>query len=241
MIVNPGIMIHKLFPVAIYENVFPNIDNTKLETLILEWGKELRPSSNLYLDKIVKNYKDIHGIGEVQYTVNGKTSFFDRNLNQLHKKEEFADLLWAINESTFQYFKEVGHDVDLLPFLKIGKMWFNINRVGSYHGKHIHRNSYLSGVYYIKASDKSAPICFDDPKLPLRMFEVDSNPDSPYMIEYKEFFPESGKLLLFPSYLQHEVKQQIHENDERISISFNIDFDYRELSKFEEQHEQDNV
>jgi len=232
-------MIHNLFPVAVYENCFPNIDNNKLEKTILEMEKNVFPEKEMQLNKILTNYNTIHHIGPVQYTINGKTSFFDREYNNLHKKEEFQDLVYYINESVIQYFSKVGYDLNLIQFLKIGKMWFNINKVGSTHGKHIHRNSYFSGVYYVKSTPNSPPICFEDPKIQMRMYEIDSNPDSIYNIEYKEFFPEPGKLILFPSYLQHEVPQFTDEDGERISISFNIDLDYRELSKFEEQMEND--
>ena len=103
--------------------------------------------------------------------------------------------------------------------------WFNINEKGSYNTKHIHPNSDFSGVFWLKAPMNSGDIVFDSPHNFSSFMERIS-----YTEKFKNdtgctdryfFNPIEGKMLIFPSSLEHEV--QPNESDEdRISVSFNI-------------------
>jgi len=68
----------------------------------------------------------------------------------------------------------------------------------------------ISGVYYVKMPDDAGSIVFDDPRGPLPPF------DSKLVIS-----PLAGDLVLFPSWLIHQVTPT-PGNEERISIAFNI-------------------
>jgi len=103
--------------------------------------------------------------------------------------------------------------------------WKNINEPGNFNVKHNHPRSNLSGVLWIKAAKDSGNIVFTSPHIFNRYQELDSYTDefklnsNCYMTYY--FPPKEGRLLIFPSDLEHEVKENKSDED-RISYSFNI-------------------
>jgi uncharacterized protein (TIGR02466 family) len=81
-----------------------------------------------------------------------------------------------------------------------------------------------SGVYYVDAGDppnadrpKSGAIEFLDPRAGAEMMAA---PGLPFG-ETKSFIPETGQMIVFPSWLKHMVHPYWGDND-RISIAFNI-------------------
>ena len=105
--------------------------------------------------------------------------------------------------------------------------WKNINQPGNFNIPHCHPRSDLSGVLWIKAPKNSGNIVFESPEIFNRYKELDSYSDefkcnsNVYMTYY--FPPKEGNILIFPSNLQHEVKEN-KSNEDRISYSFNIKF-----------------
>ena len=103
--------------------------------------------------------------------------------------------------------------------------WKNINEPGNFNVKHNHPRSNLSGVLWIKAPKDSGNIVFTSPHIFNRYQELDSYTDefklnsNCYMTYY--FPPKEGRLLIWPSDLEHEVKENKSDED-RISYSFNI-------------------
>lgn len=109
--------------------------------------------------------------------------------------------------------------------LKIESMWININHRYSYNSLHIHPNSYISGVYYVKTPENSGELVLRNPSNIQSMFTPSS-----VIKSFNEFnsskwtiSPEVGKLVLFPSWIEHEVTQNL-SNEDRISIAFNTNF-----------------
>jgi|TARA_B100000131_G_scaffold162261_1_gene156935 uncharacterized protein (TIGR02466 family) len=103
--------------------------------------------------------------------------------------------------------------------------WKNINEPGNFNTKHYHPRSTLSGVLWIKTPDNSGDILFESPHEFNRFNELDC-----YTDEFKNetnfyntyrFSPKEGKMLIFPSDLQHQVNPNKSKED-RISYSFNI-------------------
>jgi uncharacterized protein (TIGR02466 family) len=133
---------------------------------------------------------------------------------------ELAPLLFEISVRLNKLHKElqlINSSVQV-----IDNMWANINSPGSYNLLHLHPASCFSGVYYIKGNEKSGSIRFRNPNLPI---EYVLGPK--YIQEYNGFnsaswkiFPEPGKLLIFPSWLLHDVSPNQDDTD-RFSISFN--------------------
>ena len=103
--------------------------------------------------------------------------------------------------------------------------WININGPGAYNILHSHPNSHLSGVMWIKAPKNCGVISFDNPNGHQTYTEINS-----YNQEFNDQFfihhsywlpPIEGRMIIFPSHLQHEVREN-NSNEDRISVSFNI-------------------
>lgn len=154
----------------------------------------------------------------LKYPKGSYTSFYSRDcvfdLSKLQELKKF------ISESVKAADRYLGFDEDL----KFTKSWFSINRQYSFHEQHHHCPNIWSGVYYLQADQNDATISFLNKNL------IDTGwPYRSKKIENTEFNstqtvirPETGMLLVFPSYLHHKVDQQNSTND-RITIAFNMD------------------
>ena len=108
-----------------------------------------------------------------------------------------------------------------LPKLQICDYWWNINNKGDYNHAHHHRDSILSGVYYIDVPDENmGDIHFereDDAEYFLPRFMPGRNQITAVRASYK---PKTGNGLIFPSWVKHSVDGNQSDNP-RISMSFN--------------------
>ena len=100
--------------------------------------------------------------------------------------------------------------------------WASICRNGAYHAPHSHPDSAWSGVDYVDAGTtnpnhaRSGVLEFLDPRAGV---EAVSAPGDPYG-EPVRVYPESGLLVIFPSWLFHWVHPYAGESP-RIAVSFN--------------------
>jgi uncharacterized protein (TIGR02466 family) len=82
---------------------------------------------------------------------------------------------------------------------------------------HADYSAEISGVYYYQTNGKDGDICFINPFNAARYFDfgrVSSRSNNIYT-------PTVGRLLLFPSYVQHKVRPNKTDNT-RISLAFNF-------------------
>ena len=97
------------------------------------------------------------------------------------------------------------------------KQWINISPTGAFNTYHTHTNSDYSFVLYL--TETTTPITFVHPHLHLGAFNhIRSVKPSPQ--ETYDILPKPNELLIFPSYLPHQVGENTG-NDDRISISWN--------------------
>ena len=103
--------------------------------------------------------------------------------------------------------------------------WININPPEAFNLKHNHPTSDLSGVLWIKSQKDCGNIVFDSPRSFATHQEVEC-----YIEDFKDnnnyfhsfsFEPVGGRLIVFPSHLDHHVEFNKSQED-RISVSFNI-------------------
>lgn len=100
--------------------------------------------------------------------------------------------------------------------LQITQSWLNYCKPGEYHHKHVHPNSLVSGVFYVKADKQNDKIMFyQDGYQQLQIIPSEWN-----VFNSRSWWIEvnTGDLLLFPSHLTHSVEPV---QNERISLSFN--------------------
>ena len=111
--------------------------------------------------------------------------------------------------------KQIG-----VPELSLKSFWCNVNTYGDYNTLHNHRGSILSGVFYVDVPDENmGNINFqrsDDIEYYLPPLKEYNN----FTGEKASYKPETGKVLIFPSWLKHSVDGS-RSKKERISISFN--------------------
>ena len=92
---------------------------------------------------------------------------------------------------------------------QIQNSWFTLMKEHCYIHTHNHGRSDISGVYYYKTYGIDSKLFFQSPHQWSDRFIIE---------------PKVGKLILFPSWLQHGVMTH-NTNEKRISLSFNIIFD----------------
>ena len=110
--------------------------------------------------------------------------------------------------------------------VKISNMWAIINTGGSTNSKHQHGNSTISAAYYVRAPENCGDIVFYDPR-PAPVFYYPRALGSNLLnAQVNSITPKEGALVLFPSYLDHSVNENL-SSDERIVISFNITIQIR--------------
>ena len=112
--------------------------------------------------------------------------------------------------------------------LKLDSLWANVLKPGAAHSGHLHPHSVLSGTVYVsvpqprRGSPRTAgAIRFEDPRLPLMMAAPPRRADAPREAQtFVTVDPEPGLLLLWESWLRHEVLPHTGAGP-RISLSFN--------------------
>jgi uncharacterized protein (TIGR02466 family) len=128
-----------------------------------------------------------------------------------------SNLLKEIALMTSPVLKDLGVPKEL----ELTNAWININPKNSFNQVHIHTKSMLSGVYYVSANEHSGDIVFhNEAKLNMLygMFTDANNKNTYSSVKYK---PETGKIILFPSWIPHGVNINNSQED-RISIAFNL-------------------
>ncbi len=132
----------------------------------------------------------------------------------------FKDLVTVLDAHVAAFAKDVQFDLGDKK-LQLEDIWINILPEGGIHTGHIHPHSVISGTTYVAMPDGASAIKFEDPRLPMMMAAPTRVKDA--RDELRTFFyakPEVGDVLLWESWLRHEVPMNMSE-EERISVSFN--------------------
>jgi len=125
-----------------------------------------------------------------------------------------------------------GYDVPTLQRLHIAdSTWFHVTRRGGYFASHNHAMASWSGVYCVSAGGEapdhpdSGALVFANPHASNYMFMDYSvvNLRPPYNQAAHRFMLKPGDLVMFPSWLMHEVRP-FHGDGERITVAFNTWF-----------------
>lgn len=109
--------------------------------------------------------------------------------------------------------------------------WFHITRYGGYIAGHTHPMASWSGVYCVKPGEDvpdrpdSGILRFPDARSMSNMYLDPGNAylERPFNSGSVNYKLEAGQLVLFPSYLTHEVGP-FFGRDERITVAFNCSF-----------------
>ncbi len=146
------------------------------------------------------------------------------SLCRLHRMSStFMELERMLNRHVLRYVRHLEYDLTGRD-LVMTDCWINIMPKTAVHGLHLHPLSTISGTYYVKTPRGCSSIKFEDPRLPCFMAAPPRRPDPrPENRTFVTYPAEAGNVILFESWLRHEVAQS-RVSSERISISFNYNW-----------------
>tara|TARA_Y100001951_G_C11293505_1_gene273892 strand:- start:3 stop:581 length:579 start_codon:yes stop_codon:yes gene_type:complete len=183
-----------IFTDSIYHSM--DVKNSELEEKLREEIKETMKKEKMDHKSNVGGYqKDIK---------KNKQLFYD---NVKHHFERYLQLLEVENRK-----------------LILTNIWFNVNFEHSYNVSHVHPECHFSGSYYLKVPEDSGVLKFWRDNSFIQMHPELYELICPVFRTHFSIEPKKHLLLVFPSYLQHEVLQNRNKED-RISISFNLNLE----------------
>lgn len=148
----------------------------------------------------------------------GYTSY--ASLNDLPRRDPvISDLARLLTKHAATFANDCAFDLARKP--KLDSLWVNLLRGSGHHSGHIHPHSIISGTFYVEVPRGSGAIRFEDPRLPLMMAAPTRRPVSEDLQPFVTIEPRPGLLLLWESWLRHEVLPGTGRG-ERLSISFNF-------------------
>ncbi len=139
------------------------------------------------------------------------------------KDDALNDLLFHIGSLV-----QAIHQTDRRGEVILSNAWCNINRKDALNVPHTHPGSMYSGVIWLKASEGAGEFVINetDDRIMLQAepwygrLKDPTNPPPHWCGEWS-FKPKEGDILVFPSFLCHQVMPNNNEDD-RISVSFNF-------------------
>lgn len=132
----------------------------------------------------------------------------------------FKDLVASLDKHVAAFAKDLEFDLDGKK-LELDSLWINILPEGGIHTSHLHPHSVISGTTYVAMPAGTSALKLEDPRLAMMMAAPGRNQDA--REELRNFVyvkPNVGDVLLWESWLRHEVPMNMAEED-RISVSFN--------------------
>ncbi len=198
--------VHSLFPTFVYQDEIFS-PRAKINAELLEEIAQFRRIDKNGVQWSKKNYPG------------GYTSY--GSMDQLFRlSSTFDELRLKIDASMAKYVRAL--EIDIRPQeLKMDSMWVNVMPPGVSHSMHIHPLSVISGTYYLQVPKGTRGLKLEDP----RMVNFMASPPRKAKARqpnqrFVEMSPREGEVLLFESWLRHEVPVNPTRSD-RVSISFN--------------------
>jgi uncharacterized protein (TIGR02466 family) len=202
--------IQTLFPTYIYAAPLQRGDWRKLNKQLLRECLQLQLDDEAGVRWSEKNYPG------------GYTSY--ASLNELHRfSSSFTELEKKITRHVRAFAKAL--DMDLRGrTIRMTDCWVNIMPPTAAHSLHLHPLSFISGTYYVVTPRGCPGLKFEDPRLSKFMAAPPKLSSARPANRTHTIYPaEAGNLILFESWLRHEVAAN-RVDQERISISFNFNW-----------------
>jgi uncharacterized protein (TIGR02466 family) len=201
---------HTLFPTLVHSARLGGADWPQLNDRLLRECQQLRHDDEAGQRWSAKNYPG------------GFTSY--NSANRMHQlSPTFASLERKLNRHVARFARALEFDLTGRA-LVMTDCWVNIMPRSVVHGLHLHPLATISGTYYVKTPKGSPGLKFEDPRLERFMAapprRVNARPQNrPWFV----IPAEAGNVVLFESWLRHEVPPN-PVAAERVSISFNYNW-----------------
>lgn len=150
---------------------------------------------------------------ELKENTGNKSSVNTKVLNA----PELANINGFINRSVQEYFQTIYNPATDIEVYTT-QSWSNVTNPGEYHHKHRHHNSFISGVLYFQVEKDVDKITFFKPDA--SNFWLKTKAWNLHNSEAWYYPIETGKLVIFPSTLEHMVTIT-ESKSPRISLAFN--------------------
>jgi uncharacterized protein (TIGR02466 family) len=180
---------------------------------------------NLFLKNRIYSWRDLDQSGIERSNVKKVGSW--HSATDMAKRPEYQAFVSVLQQHLDEVYEDQLYANGSQPMCL--NMWANINPRNGYNRSHTHPGSLWSGVYYVQAPLESGQIIFKDPRVQASVLVAAFEDKSKHGPEqWSDVFYEAreGRLILFPSWLQHEVEPNLSPLDspdsDRISISFNF-------------------
>ena len=198
------------FPTFIYCAALQKAASSKMNAELLKECYQLRQYDQAGRKWSQKNYPG------------GYTSY--ASLSKLHKMSStFIELEQKITRRVRIFAKFL--DMDLRGRkIEMTDCWINIMPKQTMHSFHLHPHSFVSGSYYVRTPRNCSRLKFEEPRLSSLMAAPPKlSPCRPHNQQYVEYAVAAGNVILFESWLRHEVSANPVAED-RVSISFNYNW-----------------
>lgn len=200
-----------LFPTVVYQNSLSSGSaGSKL-------NKELLRECYIYADIDEEGQK-----WSASHYVGGFTSYASMN-NLFDTSPTFAELRSKIDKHVRSFAKNLQMDLGGGK-LAMSTCWINIMPARVNHSLHLHPLSVVSGTYYVSTPRGTSALKVEDPRM--SKFMASPPREEKSRIEnqrYVSLEPRAGDVILFESWLRHEVPANSSKQD-RVSISFNYEW-----------------
>jgi uncharacterized protein (TIGR02466 family) len=162
------------------------------------------------------------------------------NIGGFQSIDDFLDrpkpFVFELKKFIVAAFSDYAEFIDLNKFkIIISNSWANVNHPGNYNTLHNHPGAMFSGCYYIRNPKDAGIFSAHDPRIAREMcqeqyqdlfrkyeeFGDQFHPNNRYAVSHWNVNPRAGDIVIFPSWLKHEVTQNKSDRA-RISIAFNI-------------------
>lgn len=202
--------IDALFPTLLYTAALQPRGAAELNRRLLRECLQLRAD-----DPAGRRWSARHYLG-------GYTSYG----SQCHMQQispTFAELERKITKHVRKFVTNLAFDMTGRT-LAMTDCWVNIMPQGVVHSLHLHPLATVSGTYYVVTPRGAAGLKFEDPRLDRFMAAPPRRADAPRAQRTWHTVPaEAGQVVLFESWLRHEVPPNPSAAD-RVSISFNFNW-----------------
>jgi len=132
----------------------------------------------------------------------------------------FKALKKTLDKHVAAFAEDLEFDLDGRK-LKLEDLWINILPQGGTHSSHLHPHSVISGTTYVAMPEGASALKLEDPRSGRLMAAPPRKKDAREELQtFIHVKPQVGDVLLWESWLRHEVPMNMSEED-RISVSFN--------------------
>jgi uncharacterized protein (TIGR02466 family) len=188
-------MVFPLFSAPVYVNNVGDFERPDVRAL--EYSSTLGGFAYNFLSSVDKNVLDRPSFEGVRALVMQEVNAYGRDVLGVSKKIEFY----------------------------LTNSWINIHKRGQSAGPHVHHNSLISGVLYLKVTETSGDLVFHRNDLSLIPFppslDLDMESFNIYNCKTWAYRPKTNDICLFPSVVMHSADFNASD-EERWCLAFNV-------------------